>query len=104
MPGGWNEAAGGFPAMQGNVAFPMKDVVLLAVSVYLLNGPSVWSLVPAASVPHSLTLMVVSTYRQQGACSTRLAVMGGTLRAIQPKTTALHLPLEYMSGTQRGFV
>jgi uncharacterized membrane protein YkgB len=37
MPGGWNEAAGGFPAMQGNVAFLMKDVVLLAVSFYLLK-------------------------------------------------------------------
>jgi uncharacterized membrane protein YkgB len=36
MPNGWNEAAG-FPAMQGNVAFLMKDVVLLAVSVYLLK-------------------------------------------------------------------
>lgn len=36
MPGGWNEAAG-FPAMQGNVAFLMKDVVLLAVSIYLLQ-------------------------------------------------------------------
>jgi uncharacterized membrane protein YkgB len=36
MPKGWNEAAG-FPAMQGNVAFLMKDVVLLAVSVYLLK-------------------------------------------------------------------
>jgi uncharacterized membrane protein YkgB len=37
MPDGWNAAAGGFPAMQGNVAFLMKDVVLLAVSVYLLK-------------------------------------------------------------------
>src|SRR6266403_2128176 len=36
MPDGWNEAAG-FPAMQGNVAFLMKDVVFLAVSVYLLQ-------------------------------------------------------------------
>jgi uncharacterized membrane protein YkgB len=36
MPDGWNPAAG-FPAMQGNVAFLMKDVVLLAVSVYLLK-------------------------------------------------------------------
>src|SRR5215468_8661013 len=36
MPDGWNTAAG-FPAMQGNVAFLMKDVVLLAVSVYLLK-------------------------------------------------------------------
>jgi uncharacterized membrane protein YkgB len=36
MPDGWNEVAG-FPAMQGNVAFLMKDVVFLAVSVYLLK-------------------------------------------------------------------
>src|SRR5262245_44410375 len=36
MPDGW-DAAAGFPAMQGNVAFLMKDVVLLAVSVYLLK-------------------------------------------------------------------
>jgi uncharacterized membrane protein YkgB len=36
MPDGWNAAAG-FPAMQGNVAFLMKDVVFLAVSVYLLK-------------------------------------------------------------------
>ena len=37
MPDGWNVSAGGFPAMQGNVAFLMKDVVFLAVSVYLLK-------------------------------------------------------------------
>jgi uncharacterized membrane protein YkgB len=37
MPDGWNASAGGFPAMQGNVAFLMKDVVLLAVSIYLLK-------------------------------------------------------------------
>src|ERR1700758_1005726 len=37
MPDGWNAAAGGFPAMQGNVAFLMKDLVLFAVSVYLLK-------------------------------------------------------------------
>jgi uncharacterized membrane protein YkgB len=36
MPDGWDEAAG-FPAMKGNVAFLMKDFVLLAVSVYLLR-------------------------------------------------------------------
>lgn len=40
MPDGWNEAAG-FPAMQGNVAFLMKDIVLLAVSVYLLQQDAV---------------------------------------------------------------
>jgi uncharacterized membrane protein YkgB len=37
MPNGWAPSAGGFPAMAGNVAFLMKDVVLLAVSVYLLK-------------------------------------------------------------------
>jgi uncharacterized membrane protein YkgB len=37
MPGGWAESAGGFPAMAINNAFLMKDVVLLAVSVYLLK-------------------------------------------------------------------
>jgi uncharacterized membrane protein YkgB len=37
MPDGWNAPAGGFPAMQGNVAFLMKDLVLFAVSVYLLK-------------------------------------------------------------------
>jgi uncharacterized membrane protein YkgB len=37
MPEGWAPSAGGFPAMVGNVAFLMKDVVLLAVSIYLLK-------------------------------------------------------------------
>jgi uncharacterized membrane protein YkgB len=37
MPDGWNTEAGGFPAMQGDVAFLMKDVVLFAVSFYLLK-------------------------------------------------------------------
>jgi uncharacterized membrane protein YkgB len=37
MPDGWNSDAGGFPAMQGNVAFLMKDLVLFAVSFYLLK-------------------------------------------------------------------
>lgn len=37
MPGGWEPSAGGFPAMVGNIPFLMKDVVLLAVSVYLLK-------------------------------------------------------------------
>src|SRR6201988_3100498 len=36
MPEGWDPAAG-FPAMTGNVPFLMKDVVLLAVSFYLLK-------------------------------------------------------------------
>jgi uncharacterized membrane protein YkgB len=37
MPDGWAASAGGFPAMTGNVPFLMKDVVLLAVSIYLLK-------------------------------------------------------------------
>src|ERR1700754_5056272 len=37
MPNGWAASAGGFPAMVGNVPFLMKDVVLLAVSLYLFK-------------------------------------------------------------------
>jgi uncharacterized membrane protein YkgB len=37
MPDGWAASAGGFPAMTGNIPFLMKDVVLLAVSFYLLK-------------------------------------------------------------------
>ena len=36
MPDGW-DAAAGFPAMKGNVAFLMKDIVLLGASFYLLK-------------------------------------------------------------------
>ena len=37
MPDGWAASAGGFPAMAGNVPFLMKDIVLFAVSGYLLK-------------------------------------------------------------------
>jgi uncharacterized membrane protein YkgB len=37
MPNGWEPSAGSFPAMVGNVPSLMKDVVLLAVSIYLLK-------------------------------------------------------------------
>lgn len=37
FPNGWERSAGGFPAMTEQVAFLMKDLVLLAVSVYLLK-------------------------------------------------------------------
>src|SRR5260221_1621322 len=37
MPDGWDQSAGGFPAMTGNAPFLMKDVVLLAASLYLLK-------------------------------------------------------------------
>ena len=37
VPNGWDAGAGGFPAMTINSAFLLKDLVLLAVSVYLLR-------------------------------------------------------------------
>ena len=37
MPNGWAVSAGGFPAMTEHVAFLMKDIVLFAVSFYLLR-------------------------------------------------------------------
>src|SRR6185437_3863161 len=49
MPDGWAASAGGFPAMVGNVAFLMKDDVLLAVSIYLLRQ-DVFRVVSAAPV------------------------------------------------------
>jgi uncharacterized membrane protein YkgB len=53
MPEGWDAAAGGFPAMTGNVPFLMKDVVLLAVSVYLLKQ-DVQRVVRASAVRESV--------------------------------------------------
>src|SRR5262245_55617205 len=47
MPDGW-DAAAGFPAMKGNVAFLMKDVVFLAVSVYLLKQDVARACLPGA--------------------------------------------------------
>ena len=37
IPNAWASSAGGFPAMTETAAFLMKDLVLLAVSVYLLR-------------------------------------------------------------------
>jgi len=37
IPNGWAPSAGGFPAMTETVAFLLKDLALLAVSVYLLR-------------------------------------------------------------------
>jgi uncharacterized membrane protein YkgB len=37
IPNGWAASAGGFPAMTETTAFLMKDLVLLAVSFYLLR-------------------------------------------------------------------
>jgi uncharacterized membrane protein YkgB len=52
MPEGWDAAAGGFPAMTGNVPFLMKDVVLLTASVYLLRQ-DVLRVVPATAISES---------------------------------------------------
>jgi uncharacterized membrane protein YkgB len=37
VPDGWDAGAAGFPAMAMNAAFLLKDLVLLAVSIYLLK-------------------------------------------------------------------
>jgi uncharacterized membrane protein YkgB len=55
IPNGWEASAGGFPAMAGNVAFLMKDVVLLVVSVYLLKQDVV------RLAPYTKTAVVAST-------------------------------------------
>jgi uncharacterized membrane protein YkgB len=57
MPDGWAPSAGGFPAMVGNVAFLMKDVVLLAVSFYLLKQDVVRATVPMNMVAEQETVM-----------------------------------------------
>ena len=41
VPDAWDAAAGGFPAMTMNTAFLLKDLVLLAVSLYLFKQDSV---------------------------------------------------------------
>jgi uncharacterized membrane protein YkgB len=58
MPDGWEASAGGFPAMVGNVAFLMKDIVLLAVSVYLLRQDvlRVVAAVPADKLTRASTI------------------------------------------------
>ena len=49
IPNGWDPVAG-FPAMAGNVAFLVKDVVLLAVSIYLLKQDVMRASMEAGSV------------------------------------------------------
>src|SRR5262249_56546263 len=55
LPDGW-DASAGFPAMKGNVAFTMKDVVLLAVSFYLLKQDVVRASRSAVEQPESREL------------------------------------------------
>ena len=56
MPDGWDASAGGFPAMTGNVPFLMKDIVLLAVSVYLLRQ-DVMRVLSAVKQKHEMSVM-----------------------------------------------
>ena len=59
MPDGWDASAGGFPAMTGNVPFLMKDIVLLAVSVYLLRQ-DVMRVSSAAKQNHEMIEVILS--------------------------------------------
>ena len=57
MPDGWAASAGGFPAMTEKVAFLMKDLVLFAVSVYLLRQDAIRaSLLKTAASGSSITI------------------------------------------------
>lgn len=49
IPDGWAASAGGFPAMTERVAFLLKDIVLLAVSVYLLRQDVIRASLPATT-------------------------------------------------------
>jgi uncharacterized membrane protein YkgB len=71
MPDGWDASAGGFPAMTGNVPFLMKDLILLAVSFYLLKQDLMRASLPArkANLPiiePSETLDAAGTQRKTG--------------------------------------
>src|SRR5207247_1113846 len=66
MPNGWAASAGGFPAMTGNIPFLMKDVVLLAVSFYLLKQ-DVLRVSLAAARPVSDRLEQLGRQRERGA-------------------------------------
>jgi uncharacterized membrane protein YkgB len=65
MPDGWAASAGGFPAMTGNIPFLMKDLVLLAVSFYLLKQDVMR--VSLAARPLSDRLEQLGRQRERGA-------------------------------------
>lgn len=46
MPNGWDPAAG-FPAMAGDVPFLMKDIVFIAVSIYLIKHDLIRLVLPS---------------------------------------------------------
>ena len=53
MPDGWATSAGGFPAMTEKVAFLLKDLVVLAVSFYLLRQDVIRGSRPKTAVSDS---------------------------------------------------
>ena len=55
MPDGWAASAGGFPAMTERVAFLMKDLVLFAVSFYLLRQDVVRASISGAHLDTDMT-------------------------------------------------
>ena len=66
MPGGWAASAGGFPAMTESVAFLMKDLVLLAVCVYLLKQDLVRMSLPATDSDESNEMDTSYAQRKAG--------------------------------------
>ena len=60
MPEGWAASAGGFPAMTERVAFLMKDLVLLAVSFYLLKQDLVRMLPQRKDLPEHVMAEKIS--------------------------------------------
>jgi uncharacterized membrane protein YkgB len=63
VPNGWDPAAG-FPAMAGDVPFLMKDIVFLAVSIYLVKQDLIRLVLPntnAGIAPRSRTSDAVRT-------------------------------------------
>jgi uncharacterized membrane protein YkgB len=57
MPDGWAASADGFPAMTARVAFLMKDLVLLGVSVYLLRQDVIRESLARTTASHSTTAL-----------------------------------------------
>jgi uncharacterized membrane protein YkgB len=62
MPDGWDQVAGGFPAMTNKVPFLLKDLVLLAASYYLLRQDVVRSMQSASPNRFVRTLANILTH------------------------------------------
>src|SRR5262249_43481963 len=61
IPNGWAASAGGFPPMTETVAFLLKDLVLLAVSVYLLRQDVLRVAQSAKESPEAVTAQLQHT-------------------------------------------